>query len=286
MYTEQIDRYLNKIPSPESIRIGQLNLRRGIQVYFGLPPDSYESEFLTSALAPRSEAISYGNLRKKPESVLQDILEQTQSITHEQFANTTLDERDYLLDRLCNLVQTQQRTVSISKGSTIEAHGDVGIHMVYSDSQWEGLGSVNFFLNHDSSPESSIPAFIIRGNPLTNPSGTTFQIRDVQPWISENMASVAGIRDGYFGIRKTLNKTQLERVDFLLCERNRIMDILMRNNGIGTTLEGKHAKLEPEEFFLNLGITYLQRNGFNQLNGIRNDAHPALTRSKVPNPLK
>lgn len=286
MYTEQIDKYLNKIPSPELIQIGQINLRRGIQVYFGLPPESYESEFLTSALAPRAEAISYGNLRKKPESVIQDILEQTQSITHDQFTDASKDEREYLLDRLCNFVQTQQRAVSTSQEVTVQTHGEVDVSMVYTDSQWEGLGSVNFFVHHQSSPESSVPAFIVRGNPLTNQDGTVFQIRDVQPWISENMASVAGIRDGYFGLRKTLNKTQLERVDFLLCERNRIMDILIRNNAIGTTLEGKHVKQEPEEFFLNLGLTYLQRLGFNQFQGIRNSVHPSLTRSKGQNPLK
>lgn len=270
-----VDNYLGLVPGEAKLKIGRQNLIAGVSTLLGNSNFSFHPEFL-ELYSQRQEAISYGNHRRKPESVFKDLSEQLYSYPDINLTNPR--EAGNLLYHLNQMAIGHENLKQELQPVSLSTPENTTINIQYSDSQWEGIGSINFFLTHPSSDDAQIPTFVIRGNPADT-MGKSFNIRSVQAWLSEDMASVAGIKAGYFGLKTKYSPEKIEWLDNVLCERNRILDILIRNNARGTNVNGEYVDYEPEDLFLNLGLTYLQMNGISTIRGINHELHPVLLRS-------
>lgn len=278
-FTTTIDSISGDIPSTESLLIGFSNISEGVKRYVeGGVPESHILK-LAKNLGYRTEAVSHGNYRKRPQQAIRDICDSLLSLKYFRDRQIPQDKNIHIMD-LSLMIDDHLELKTMLNPMIVSVDSQTRITMVYDNSQWEGIGALKFFVSHTSLDDyPMIPFFVLRGNPFQSPEGIGFAIRTVQPWISDYMSSISGIKKRYDGMEENYSKKQLEEIDSLLSERNRVVDIFLRANAWGQGIKSE-LRLNPAVPVFLLACAYFQRNGVRTITGIKHEFHPSVIHDK------
>lgn len=226
-----------------------------------------DAEIISNAVSLRNEFIGDGGQRSnRVWLLLSHIYDgRWQLDKKNNFSKISTIDKEKGLDYLLRV--SKEHNKLYSETPSIECPigtSGLSINIGYDTSNWEGIGAVYFFLQDENIKEEPVPAFAVRGNPLTDSIGEKiFEVNCIQGWLSDRHASVTGLKSI---VQKRNGAKGVQELDNLLKRRDKLINRLSKY-----TDKSISARVQ---FITSASIIYLSNLGIKSFHGINPNLHP------------
>ncbi len=178
-----------------------------------------------------------------------------------------------IINKLSEIAEGHEALLYQTKPVNISASSDINLRINYGSTRWEGVGGIGFYVENDL---GEIPLYVMRGNPIPTQNSFRYDIRAIQPWLSEQYFLYGFHKEIWTVIQEDwgVSTENIQKAREVFEIRQRTIDRLNRIVNSSTNIYGDKTPILTPEIFLLLGVAYLQGSGVSTVRGIEHECHP------------